>query len=285
MNYKSLLSIGELASICKVSHKTLRYYDNIGLLKPTTVNAENGYRYYSKWQISRIMAIKELQSIGISLDEIKICLEKDESNLLLMNLKDILESKETDINKQILVLNNNLKKIKIFKAQHEKIENILMLEKEQKIMVKKLNKRRIVYKVYTGKYDSEIFRLYYKELLEDFREKGYIGFNSATFPIAIYSNITDLNNTNIKIGFQTDEGDYFNDFVVSEIPEAYYLSYIFKGNYSSLRNDAYKNLYKFIEENGYEVDGSSIEVYYISENIMIEQECYITEIQMEVKKL
>ncbi|MEQ8155573.1 MAG: MerR family transcriptional regulator [Clostridiaceae bacterium] len=285
MNYKNLLSIGELVSTCNVSHKTLRYYDSIGLLKPAEVNPENGYRYYEKWQVTRIMTIKELQSLGISLVEIKMCLENGDSELLLNNLKNIFESKKNDIKEQILILNKNLEKIKIFKSQYEKIEKILMLEKEQKVTVKKLNKRRIVYKEYTGKYDSEIFRLYYKELLEYFREKGYIGFNTSSFPIAIYSKINDLNNINIKIGFQTDIGDYFGDFLVCEIPEAYYLSYIYKGNYSSLRNDAYKNIYKFIEENGYEVDGTSIEVYYISENIMIEQEYYITEIQMKVKKL
>lgn len=285
MNYKNLLSIGELARICNVSHKTLRYYDSIGILKPSEVNPQNGYRYYSKWQVTRIMTIKQLQNIGVSLDEIKICLDNGESNSLLMNLRDILESKENDINKQILVLNNNLKKINIFKSQYEKIEKILLLENDQKITVKKFNKRRIVYKEYTGKYDPEIFRLYDKELLESVQEKGYIGFNATSFPIAIYSKINDLNNINIKIGFQIDMEDDFSDFPASEIPEAYYLSYIHKGNYSSLRNDAYKNIYKFIEENGYEADGPSIEIYYISENIMIEQEYYITEIQMKVNKL
>lgn len=285
MNYKNLLSIGELASICNVSHKTLRYYDSIGLLKPAEVNPQNGYRYYRKWQVSRIITIRELQSIGVSLDEIKIYLSNGESNSLLLNLRDILENKERDINKQMLVLNNNLKKINIFKSQYEEIEKILMLENEQKITLKKHNKRRIVYKEYTGKYDSEIYRLYYKELLDAFQEKGHIEFNMTSFPMAIYSKTNDLNNISIKIGFQIDIGDYFIDFPVFEIPEAYYLSYIYKGNYSSLRNDAYKNIYKFIEENGYEVDGSSIEIYYISENIMIEQEYYITEIQMGVKSL
>ena len=39
-----MLSIGEFSNICKVSTKTLRYYAEIGLLEPSVVNPENGYR-------------------------------------------------------------------------------------------------------------------------------------------------------------------------------------------------------------------------------------------------
>lgn len=43
-----MLSIGEFSKICQVSAKTLRYYDEIGLLRPEEINPENGYRYYSR---------------------------------------------------------------------------------------------------------------------------------------------------------------------------------------------------------------------------------------------
>lgn len=36
-----MLSIGEFSKICKVSTKTLRYYDEIGLIKPSKINQEN----------------------------------------------------------------------------------------------------------------------------------------------------------------------------------------------------------------------------------------------------
>ena len=39
-----MLSIGEFSRICKVSTKTLRYYDEIGLIKPSKINPENNYR-------------------------------------------------------------------------------------------------------------------------------------------------------------------------------------------------------------------------------------------------
>lgn len=46
-----MLSIGELLNICKVSAKTLRYYTDIGLLRPGKVNPEKGYRYYDIKQL------------------------------------------------------------------------------------------------------------------------------------------------------------------------------------------------------------------------------------------
>jgi hypothetical protein len=41
-----MLTIGEFSKICRVSPKTLRYYDQIGLLKPSQVSSDSGYRYY-----------------------------------------------------------------------------------------------------------------------------------------------------------------------------------------------------------------------------------------------
>ena len=66
-----MLSIGEFSNICKVSTKTLRYYAEIGLLEPSEVNPENGYRYYSIDQLEKMLFISRLKSYSFSLDEIK----------------------------------------------------------------------------------------------------------------------------------------------------------------------------------------------------------------------
>ena len=50
-----MLSIGEFSKICKVSTKTLRYYDEIGLINPSKINQENGYRYYSIEQLETML--------------------------------------------------------------------------------------------------------------------------------------------------------------------------------------------------------------------------------------
>ena len=57
-----MLSIGEFSKICQVSAKTLRYYDEIGLLRPEEINPENGYRYYRVEQLERMLFIKVVGS-------------------------------------------------------------------------------------------------------------------------------------------------------------------------------------------------------------------------------
>ena len=70
-----MLSIGEFSKICKVSTKTLRYYAEIGLILPSEINPENGYRYYSIEQLETMLFIIRLKSYNFSLEEIKQIME------------------------------------------------------------------------------------------------------------------------------------------------------------------------------------------------------------------
>ena len=73
-----MLSIGEFSNICQVSAKTLRYYAEIGLLEPSKVNPENGYRYYAIEQLEKMLFINRLKAYSFSLDEIKTILQLEE---------------------------------------------------------------------------------------------------------------------------------------------------------------------------------------------------------------
>ena len=73
-----MLSIGEFSNICKVSAKTLRYYAEIGLLEPSEVNPDNGYRYYTIEQLEKMLFINRLKAYSFSLDEIKTILQLEE---------------------------------------------------------------------------------------------------------------------------------------------------------------------------------------------------------------
>ena len=65
------LKIGEFSRLMQTTVKTLRHYEQIGLLLPDEVDEATGYRYYRMEQMLRLNAIKDLKSLGFSLDEIK----------------------------------------------------------------------------------------------------------------------------------------------------------------------------------------------------------------------
>ncbi|WP_295936604.1 MerR family transcriptional regulator [uncultured Alistipes sp.] len=68
---KIKLKIGEFSKLNQVTVKTLRHYEEIGLLIPGQVDRWTGYRYYDVGQIGRVNAILYLKRLGFTLEEIK----------------------------------------------------------------------------------------------------------------------------------------------------------------------------------------------------------------------
>jgi MerR family transcriptional regulator, Zn(II)-responsive regulator of zntA len=64
-----MISIGELAKRANVSNRTVRYYEELGLIVPRT-RGSNRYRYYDDTHIERLQLIKMLQDSGFALKEI-----------------------------------------------------------------------------------------------------------------------------------------------------------------------------------------------------------------------
>ena len=67
-------SIQALARLAGVTTRTLRWYDQIGLLKPSRV-AESGYRYYGPAEVDRLQDILFYRALGVELARIKECLD------------------------------------------------------------------------------------------------------------------------------------------------------------------------------------------------------------------
>lgn len=89
MNNKELLTIGKLAELSGVHVKALRYYDRIGVLPPTCVSSENGYRYYSQEHVYLVEIIKLCAEISIPLKEMKKYLSEDGSIENISELADV----------------------------------------------------------------------------------------------------------------------------------------------------------------------------------------------------
>lgn len=66
---KGYLSIGKVAKLKGISIKSLRYYDEIGILKPAFINEKTNYRYYKEEQLMMIDAISLCLELGIPLKE------------------------------------------------------------------------------------------------------------------------------------------------------------------------------------------------------------------------
>ena len=72
--------IGEFAKIVDIPVRTLRYYDEYGVLTPSVIDDFTGYRYYDEENIVECELIKLLKSLDFTLEEIityKDCLDED----------------------------------------------------------------------------------------------------------------------------------------------------------------------------------------------------------------
>ena len=76
---EKLYSTGEFAKIAGVTIRTIRYYDKIGLLKPTKV-LNNGYRRYCNNDLITLQKIVSLKQLGFSLEEIYPLIQDNDKN-------------------------------------------------------------------------------------------------------------------------------------------------------------------------------------------------------------
>ncbi|AWG44345.1 hypothetical protein BEH_26535 (plasmid) [Priestia filamentosa] len=91
---KEYLTIGDLAKLANITVRTLRYYDNIGLLKPTDYK-EGGHRLYSLEDYKRLQQIQSLKFLGFSLKSIQDLLV--ESYTEQKNLDEAINFKKREL--------------------------------------------------------------------------------------------------------------------------------------------------------------------------------------------
>ena len=101
MSYKTKLKIGEFSQLMQVTVKTLRHYEQKGLLLPDEVDKCTGYRYYSIDQMQRLQNIRDLQRLGFSLDEIKELFEDNSHIPSIQQLTEKIKETETQLKKLI----------------------------------------------------------------------------------------------------------------------------------------------------------------------------------------
>ncbi|MBR5806137.1 MAG: MerR family transcriptional regulator [Oscillospiraceae bacterium] len=106
-------SISQLSKLAGVSSRTLRYYEEIGLLLPRE-KGDNGYRYYDSRQVDRLQQIMFYRSFDMELDDIKNILNSDDFNPVTALESHLvkLENQKAKINRLIDSVNKTIMSLK-----------------------------------------------------------------------------------------------------------------------------------------------------------------------------
>lgn len=98
------LKIGELAAQSGVPIKTIRYYTELGLVKAVG-RTDGHFRLFNRSAVNRLLFIKRLQSLGLSLKEIDVSLSiYDRGDLPCQDIQAKLEQHVSEIDRQIAEL-------------------------------------------------------------------------------------------------------------------------------------------------------------------------------------
>jgi DNA-binding transcriptional MerR regulator len=116
-----MIRIGDFSKLSRVSVKTLRFYDEVELLKPVEVDRFTGYRYYESGQLARLNRILALKDLGFSLDEICKLLDSD---LPVEQLRGMLKLREAESRQRVQEEAERLKRIEARLRQIEQEDSM-----------------------------------------------------------------------------------------------------------------------------------------------------------------
>ena len=111
-----MIRIGDFAKLSRVTVRTLRYYEEMGLLKPVQVDNWTGYRYCTMDQLPRLNRILAYKDLGFSLDQIALMLRQD---LPVEQLRGMLRLKQAELENQVQDATERLLRVAARLAQIE----------------------------------------------------------------------------------------------------------------------------------------------------------------------
>lgn len=132
----SMFKISEFSRLSRVSLKTLRFYDQIGILKPADIDKETGYRFYAAEQLVTLNRILMYKDLGFTLQQIQQLLHEEMS---LEQLQGIFRQKEREMEQLLEEEQARLNRIK---------ERLLWIEQkgdvEQEVVFKQVEAQKVV---------------------------------------------------------------------------------------------------------------------------------------------
>lgn len=278
---EGLLTIGEMSKMCNVSKRTLRYYDVIGLIKPALTNKENGYRFYGPYQAGRIFLVKQMQEMGISLEDVSKCVKEKGTEISIEEFFNHIIEREIGIQEEIKNLVTQQRKIRDYISQYEKIKKQLN-SVDKKVNIIFIDKRYLINKEFTGKLNEQMFG-------RTFAEIGCVLQNLGNNKGELLPQIGgcfhgDRNKDSCinNIGFFMTEEIKLDPFQLTKIEEGYYATYRYIGEYNQI-DKQYEILRNYLKGLNYCLKNFCIEIYQLSANITLNEREYITELQIPIK--
>ncbi len=246
-----MLKIGEFSRVSQVPVKTLRYYEELGLISPAHVDAFTGYRYYSVEQLPRLNRILALRDLGFSLDQILSIVTEGVS---LENLRGMLRLRQAEQAAQVLEAQDRLARVEARLALIER-EGLVS---HYDIVLKQVDPIRVagVRGVIPGYAEQgPLWNTLYRDL----------NTQSAQFTGPCLTLYYEENEAQPEVDVEVCQpysGPALGDpkVVVRDLPGGLMASTIHHGPYATL-SEAYDALLPWIKDNGYRVSGPARDVY------------------------
>ena len=265
----TLYKIGMFAAMNHMTVKTLRFYEEQGLLMPALIHPETGYRYYTLSQMAVLHQISALKQAGFTLEEIAhINAGADEEAVLLKKKAELL-AKIADLTRQIAVVDGYLSKKKTGLSAPVLIKTIPQTT---------VAFMRIRLESYDGLFDRmpEMGTLMEKAgcecALPEYCFTAYpeAGYKDADILVDICESVVAAKKETGDLRFKT-------------LPEIQAACVFHKGSYRTFA-ESYETVLRYIEENGYEIAGEIRESYIDGVWNKDDESQWLSEIQVPVRK-
>ncbi len=265
-----IFTVKELSKITNVSARNIRYYDTVGLFEPSGT-LENGYRYYTIEKIEELRLISYLRHSGISIKEIKQHLQN----------RDIDDYTEI-LNNQIKKLEDDLEHINALKTRlHNRVASLDYIRKLppfDDVVVEKLPKQEIVKLM-----QPILTPLDWETAMNDFGRElpPSLMIGETGFFVDIDKNRTTPEFEGIYM--LADDPFIKKSDRLTSLDEGYYLCIYFRGNHDDALMK-YKILRKYANEQQLELMNYALERTLIDHFISSDEDLYITEIKIPIRK-
>ena len=272
---EKLYSIGEAGRICKVSAKTLRFYDKIGVLVPDYVSKENGYRYYYKSSLLKIPIIKYYKQMGFKLEEMSDLIQRATSGGMEKKFKD----KIYELKKIQEEAHNSYVAVADWKELLTEAR-IISMAGDTPVSVRYMPRDKFVYldQKFSYDYEDSIINIEWTNYLDSI---GCNITNAVMLEFSSYEKKMDGNITRARI-MQKIVGNDIPDKYTVDVGGCMVACVYHLGDHDTIR-ESYEKLLALIKNQGYESLGYSIERYILDYWTTYKKDEFVTEIILPIK--